>query len=125
MTKIDKIFEECLSQVDPKIKAEVRAKADAYIGHKQEIDEDIDITACREAYINGYLKAKSELGWHEYPADPPEKSGAYLVAFKGINGDIYKYMAYYHKDCGFEGEPLDNIIAWMPQPEYQPKEKLV
>lgn len=123
MTKTNKIFEKCLSNVDPKVKAEVRAKADAYIGHPQEIDEDASITACREAYINGYLKAKSELGWHEYPADPPEKSGAYIVAFIGIRGDICTYVAYYHKECGFEGSPLDNIIAWMPSPKYTPKEK--
>lgn len=53
MTKTNKIFEKCLSQVDPEIKAEVRARADAYIGHPYELDEGADITSKREAYIKG------------------------------------------------------------------------
>lgn len=60
MTKTNKIFEECLSKVDPQIKAEVRAKADAYIGHPQEIDEDVSVTACREAYQKGYQEADKD-----------------------------------------------------------------
>jgi len=41
MTKTNKIFEECFAKVDPKIKAEVRARADAYIGHPQEVDNKV------------------------------------------------------------------------------------
>lgn len=106
--------EELLNSKEYAIQCEAIDKWNAYNDEGVEVDYT-------DGYLDGYLKAKSESDWHEYPADPPEKSGAYLVAFKGINGNIYKYIAYYHKDCGFEGEPIDNIIAWMSAVEYQPK----
>lgn len=60
MSKTNEILEECLSKVDPKIKAEVRAKADAYIGHPYELGEDESVTSKREAYIKGCEDTKKD-----------------------------------------------------------------